>query len=144
MGKSNSRLAVIGAIVALAIAGGAVWLSVGGGAEDLAAPTGRTPEFAPGGPPPESAKRSATQLISPSAEERRSAMVPELAAAMPGAGSPPADAVVVLDGDGWRQDGEFAMATGVLRVPGEPTERIAIGFERVSDRWLVLFQESLA
>jgi hypothetical protein len=71
-------------------------------------------------------------------------MAPELAAVLPGAGSPPAGAAVVLDGDGWRQDGEFALATGVLTVPDRPAERIAIGFERVSGRWLALFQESLA
>lgn len=94
--------------------------------------------------PPPSAVRAARLLASPKLAERRSALTPELNATLPAGGEPPVGSAVTLDSDGWRQQATSAVATAQLTVPGQPAERIVLGFRQISGKWLVTFQESAA
>lgn len=98
----------------------------------------------PGSKPPESAVDSARRLVSPDPAQRRSALTPDLDEALPPGGEVPADADIVLDADGWRVDGDYAIATGRFVSPGVPDRPIVIGFRNVSGQWLITFQEDVS
>lgn len=112
----------------------------GGGA---APPTDPTAGWDPGTAPPESATEATRRLASADPVQWRDALTPELAAELTPGGAAPPGTEITLDPDGWREKQGYAVATAELIVPGQPAERIAIGFKSVADRWLVTFQESL-
>jgi hypothetical protein len=98
----------------------------------------------PGTAPASSAADSARRLVSPDPAQRRSALTPDLDEALPKEAGVPAGADIVLDPDGWREHGEYAIATARLVVPGAPDQPIVIGFRNVSGQWLVTFQEDVS
>jgi hypothetical protein len=99
-------------------------------------------EWDPGATPPAAAQQSARRLVSPDPAERRAAVTPELNETLEQGEQVPEHADVVLDVDGWREHGGYAVATGVLVVPGQSAERIVVGFVDISGQWLVAFEES--
>jgi hypothetical protein len=106
------------------------------------------PTFAqvPGGPVPASAAAVARQLVTGTPDQQRAALTAAAAAALSGSGPLfPVGSSLTLDSDGWRQDGDFANATGVLADPSGKQTRAEIGFMADPDHpgaWKVTFEEA--
>ncbi|NUP46730.1 MAG: hypothetical protein HOW97_05370 [Catenulispora sp.] len=149
-------------VLGLGVAGGAlaavvavfVWSGLGTSSGTVTAarssPASGAP-FAqsPGGPPPSGAASAVQQLVTGTPEQQRAALSAAAAAALPDDGGPlyPAGSKLTLDADGWRQEGDYANATGMLADPSGTRVRVEVGFIAAPDQpgaWKVTFEETLS